>query len=286
MARDLRRKRMRVHQTKSMLASLIAALALLIPIAPANAGDDNWTGIRKEFFAERPISEETGPITIEAPDKAEDSAVVPVTVLISPVIADKVTSLHLFIDNNPMPLIGHFTFGSAASSNGRTISTRVRFDSFSYIRGVIETADGKLYMATKFVQAAGGCSAPAFKDFTEAMARTGEMHLKKMEKPQRFASQRQSALLTREAQVMLRHPNYSGMQMDQTTGQYIPARYVREIEVKRGDELIMKIEAGISLSTNPNFRFTYATMGDEELVATAKDSDGQVFNATAPADGS
>ena len=85
---------------------------------------------------------------------------------------------------------------------------------------------------------------------------------------------------------MLRHPNYSGMQIDETTGTYIPARYVREIDVKRAGELIFHMEAGISLSTNPNVRFTYGSAGDEELAATAKDSDGVVFKALVPADGS
>ena len=45
---------------------------------------------------------------------------------------------------------------------------------------------------------------------------------------------------TREAQVMIRHPNYTGMQMDQLTREYTPAKFVQEMDVKRGGELIFK----------------------------------------------
>ena len=267
-----------------MAASLATALALAAP--QVRAEGDNWPGIRKEFFGERAIIEANAPLAIDAPDKAEDSAVVPVSVYIFGSVAGEVKSLHVFIENNPMPLVGHFKFGPAAGDGARTISTRVRFDTYSYLRAVIETTDGRLLMTTKFVKAAGGCSAPALKDYQEAMAHSGQMQLKRMEMPQRFASNKQSAMLMREGQVMLRHPNYSGMQMDQATGTYIPAHYVREIDVTRAGELIFHMEAGISLSANPNVRFTYGSAGDEELAATAKDSNGDVFNALVPANGS
>jgi sulfur-oxidizing protein SoxY len=252
----------------------------------AEDGEDRWPALRKEFFGDRPIVDEKAPLAIEAPDKAEDSAVVPMTVYLFPSVAEDVTTLHVFIENNPMPLVGKFNFGSGAGTGARTLSTRVRFDTFSYIRAVAETKDGRLLMTTKFVQAAGGCSAPAVKDFQEAMEHTGEMRLKKIEKQHRFLSNQQSAMITREAEVMLRHPNYSGMQMDKETGAFIPARYVRQIDVKRGDDLVFHLEAGISLSTNPNIRFTYGSLTDESLSATASDSDGKEFSAKAPTGGS
>ena len=269
------------------IAVLFAAAGTVIPdSARAEDGDDNWPSLRKEFFQDRQIIDDNKSMLIEAPDKAEDSAVVPMTIYIQNSIAENVKTLHVFIENNPMPLVGKFQFGTAAGNGARTISTRVRFDTFSYIRAIAETKDGRLLMTAKFVQAAGGCSAPAVKDFQEAMEHTGDMRLKKMEKPQRFASNRQSAMVMREAEVMLRHPNYSGMQMDKETGTFIPARYVRQIDVKRGDDLIFHLEAGISLSTNPNIRFTYGATGEEDLAATASDSDGKEFKAVAPASGS
>ena len=76
---------------------------------------------------------------------------------------------------------------------------------------------------------------------------------------------------------MIRHPQYSGLQMNQATGLYIPAKFVRAIDVMRGDALVFRMEGGISLSENPNIRFTYAPGGDETLEVTAEDTDGRKF---------
>jgi len=268
------------------LASLAAFLALgALPSlgaeddeAPAPPG---WDAIRKEFYGDREIVQSNAAVIVEAPDKAEDAALVPVTIYLLAEAADDIKSLRIFIDNNPMPMVGTFTFGRGAGVGPKTISTRVRFDTFSYIRAVVETESGKVFMNSHFVQAAGGCSSPAIKDAAAAAANAGEMHLKKVSKGQRFASNKNQSMTTAEAQVMLKHPNYSGMQMDPATGQYIPAKYVRALDVTRAGELVFHLEAGISLSSNPNIRFTYGSIADETLEAKAQDSDGAVFNAAA-----
>lgn len=275
----------------AFVLSLAAVTGLSPALQPpsALAQDDEapeppgWNGIRKEFYEGRTILEDKQ-IIVEAPDKAEDASIVPVTIYINAGIADNIKVLRVFIDNNPMPMVGTFNFGRAAGLGPKTLSTRVRFDTFSYIRAIAETEDGKVYMGTHFVQAAGGCSSPAIKDAAEAAATAGEMHVKKVAKPQKFASNKHQSMVTAEAQVMLRHPNYSGMQMDPVTGQYIPAKYVRAIDVTRAGELVFHLEAGISLSTNPNIRFTYGSIEGDTLEAKAEDSDGAVFNAVSASD--
>lgn len=253
-----------------------AALVTLVPVhAPAYAQapveEDMWPGIRKELYAQRAIAEEDGAVTLEAPIRAEDAAVVPITMRIPAKLAASAKALTLVIEKNPMPVAATFTFGPAAGQGERVISTRVRVDMYSNVRAILETNDGTLHMATKFVKAAGGCSAPALKDAEEALAQLGKMKLR--------LHQADQSPMTQEAQVMIRHPNYSGMQMNQLTGLYIPAKYVQQIEVKRGDEVVFKMEGGISLSENPNIRFTYAPGADNEIVVTAKDTDGSVFTA-------
>ncbi len=47
------------------------------------------------------------------------------------------------------------------------------------------------------------------------------------------------------------------MQLDINTANFIPARFVKEMMVKRGGELVFKMESTFSISTNPNFRFTF-----------------------------
>jgi sulfur-oxidizing protein SoxY len=258
---------------------LACAVALAFVLYPrAAAAEDPWPGIRKEVFGTRDIVEESGKVVLEAPVRAEDAALVPITVRLPADVAPGAKALTLVIDKNPAPVVATFTFGEAAGSGERTLTTRVRIDMYSNVRAILETRDGTLYMTTRFVKAAGGCSAPALKDADDALAQLGRMQVKT------FANASGGAP---EAQVMIRHPNYSGMQMNQLTGLYIPAKYVSEIEVKRGEALVFRMEGGISLSEDPNIRFTYAEGAGEPLQVTAKDSDGRVFTASsAPKSGS
>jgi sulfur-oxidizing protein SoxY len=88
----------------------------------------------------------------------------------------------------------------------------------------------------------------------------------------------------REAQLMIRHPNNSGLQMDQVTRLYTPAFFVRDVSVWQGDKLVFKADAGISIAEDPNFRFTYRTNNGTPLRATALDTDGNTFKGEWPAD--
>src|SRR5208337_4081549 len=115
---------------------------------------------------------------------------------------------------------------------------------------------------------AGGCSAPAVKNMDEAASHLGQM------KYREFKSAESGH---REAQIMIRHPNNSGMQMDQLTHLYVPARYIDTVTVSQGDALIFTMEGGISLSENPSFRFSYAPNGAKTMHVEAHDSKGESF---------
>jgi sulfur-oxidizing protein SoxY len=261
-------------QSRQLLLSLLAALMFFVG-APARA-DDPWPDIRRDVFDNRAVAEEDGTVSLEAPYRAEDAAIVPLTMRIAATVAGDVKSLTLVIDKNPAPVAATFHFGEAAGSGERMISTRVRIDMYSNVRAVIETRDGKLHMTTKFVKASGGCSAPAGKDIDEALANIGKMQIRSFN-PAEVANQSSD---TREAQVMIRHPNFTGMQMDQLTREYTPAKFVQEMEVKRGGDLIFRMNSGISISENPNFRFTFGAGPSEMIEVIAKDTDGRVFSAT------
>ena len=266
--------------TASMALAMLASVAGF-PVAPATAqqeADDPWPGIRKDLYAARDISEGDGAIELTAPVRAEDAAVVPITMRIPASVAATAKTLTLVIDKNPMPVAATFTFGPAAGSGERMIDTRVRVDMYSNVRAVLETTDGKLHMATKYVKAAGGCSAPALKDQEQALAELGKMKLRLHEANQ--------TPMMQEAQVMIRHPNYSGMQMNQLTGLYIPAKFIDSMEVKRGSDTVFTMTGGISLSENPNIRFTYAGGSDNDLSVVAKDTTGATFNIRQSAKGS
>ena len=81
----------------------------------------------------------------------------------------------------------------------------------------------------------------------------------------------------REAQIMIGHPNNSGLQMDQVTQLYVPAFFVNELRLWQDDSLILSMEGGISISEDPNIRFTYVSKGAKQLRAEAKDTEGHLF---------
>jgi len=204
----------------------------------------------------------------------EDAALVPLTVRVPPHVKDKLKSLSIFIDNNPDPKVAKLNFGPAAGAGGeRSFATRVRVDNFSHARAVLELDDGSLHMATKFLAAAGGCAAMQAKDPEADMTGLGKTIVRTFE----------PALSSNpiwSGQVMIKHPNNNGMQLDINTAKFIPARYVKEVTVKRDGELVFTLDSTFSISTNPNFRFTFAKGETNALEITAVDTDGASFDGT------
>ena len=76
---------------------------------------------------------------------------------------------------------------------------------------------------------------------------------------------------------MIGHPNNSGLQMDQVTQLYVPAFFVNELRVLQDDSLILKMVGGISISEDPNIRFTYVPNGAKRVRVEAKDTEGHIF---------
>jgi sulfur-oxidizing protein SoxY len=270
----------RAHRASWTIA--LAALAASFPVmaAPVHAEEDIWRTLKQATFGDRVIQAEDGMIILDAPVTAEDASLIPITMRVPPEVKGDLKSLTLIIDKNPNPVVATFSFGPAAGKGGeRSISTRVRIDDFSYVRAILETEDAKLHMATKFVQAAGGCAAMQAKDPDKENVDLGKMLVKT------FPPALSTAPLF-EGQVMLKHPNSNGLQLDISTGGYIPARFVKEMTVKRGNDLVFRMESTFSISTNPNFRFTFGRGGDNELDVAIVDTDGTVFTAKSQPSGS
>jgi sulfur-oxidizing protein SoxY len=253
----------------SLLGGMLGAAA--VPAAAAEAYDP-WPGLVQDIFNNRPMNDGSDVIAIEMPYRAEDAAIVPVTLRtkLAPTDSRRVLTITLVIDQNPAPMAAKFELGPDAHVS--EISTRVRVNSYTDVHAVAELSDGKLYMTKTFVKASGGCSAPAAKDADEAKNRLGQM------KYRQFAKSDPSPLDgTHEAQIMIGHPNNSGLQMDQLTHLYIPAFFINELRLSQDDSLVLAMEGGISISEDPNIRFTYVSNGAKRFRAEAKDTAGHVF---------
>jgi sulfur-oxidizing protein SoxY len=95
---------------------------------------------------------ESGDITIKAPDIAENGAVVPITVSTS---LPNVESISILAANNPVPLIASFNMGEGAEG---FVSVRIKMGKSGDVIGVVKQADGKLSSVKKEVKVTiGGC---------------------------------------------------------------------------------------------------------------------------------
>jgi len=260
-------------------ASIAAAITLAAPHAvvaqeqPGAAGAGNWDLVRESMFAGRTIEEDGGKLVeLETPVRAEDAAVVPIAIRTRmPQDPSKyVKKVYLVIDRNPSPVGAIFTF--TPESGRADIETRVRIEEYTNVRAIAETSDGRLFMTTNYVKASGGCSAPAGKDLAESMARIGKMKFR----VEGDVKPGEPAL----AQLMISHPNLSGMAMDQMTRLFTPAHFVRKIEVSYGGKPVMSAEVDFTISENPNVRFYFVPRGPGELKAHVVDSNQLKFESS------
>ena len=233
---------------------------------------DPWPGLVQDIFSNRPMNDGSDVVAIEMPYRAEDAAIVPVTLRTKLSAGDtrRIKTITLVIDQNPAPMAAKFELGPDA--NVSEISTRVRVNNYTDVHAVAELTDGKLYMVKTYVKASGGCSAPAAKNADEAKARLGQMRYRQFARPGDGP-----ASGAREAQIMIGHPNNSGLQMDQVTQLYIPAFFINELHLWQDDSPVLSMEGGISISEDPNIRFTYVSNAAKRFRAEAKDTNGHVF---------
>ena len=217
-------------------------------------------------------------MSFDAPVSAFDAATVPFTVSQRAGTGQRITRMTVIVDENPMPIAAEFEFGPLMGDID--IESRVRFDVFSNIRVVAETEAGATYMVGRFVEAAGGCSATVTRDLDVALATMGKMKLKDLDfsggvKPRASGE-------VRQAQLMIRHPMFTGMQAHKGTLNMIDPRFIDTLEVTMNGEMLFTMTGGFSISEDPSFRFSYIDNGAQEMKVRATDTDGAVFEKTFP----
>jgi sulfur-oxidizing protein SoxY len=277
---------MRTSIRTMIAAGVLAATTGLgvdeISWAASSAPEDPWPEIADNVFKGRALEDGSGLIALDLPSRAEDAALVPLAArtTLPPGDARRLKTLTLIVDANPAPVAATFTVGPSAGVT--SLATRVRIDSYTNVHAVAELTDGRLYVVKQYVKASGGCSAPALKNADEAKTSVGQMKFRQFAEFSDVAADA-GGNRRREAQIMVRHPNNSGLQMDQLTHYYIPAYFVRELRIWQGEDLILAMEGGISISEDPNVRFDYVPTG-AAFRAHAIDTDDHLFTGRWPAE--
>jgi len=235
-------------------AGSIAIAALFATVAFANekaepdpALSPYWDSIKQLTFGERTINPDARDvIRVYLNVRADDASTVPVVVKaqIEQTDKDYIKSIYVIVERNPSPTAGVFHF--TPESGRAQVETRLRFEDYSFVRAVAEMNDGKLYMAQRWVKAAGGCSAPNGKKLSESLL--GKMKV-------RFDDETITYHRPNLVQLMIRHPNESPLAANFDATQ-IP-QFVRSVKVTYGGKPVMQAEVDFSLSDNPNFRFFF-----------------------------
>ncbi len=252
------------------------AFVLAVAAAPsavmAQTAEDEarWGELVEVYFPGMTIADRPDLLTMEAPYRAHDAAIVPIRVTATFPQSEElaVERLWLLVDDNPVPMVGSFTFGDTVDV--ADLTTRVRVNEYTYVHAVAELSDGTAISTRSFVKAAGGCSAPAMKDPEVAAARLGNM---RFNLPETLVEQTPIT-----AQLLISHPNNTGMQFDQVTRHYVPPHFIRTVQVTYGGETVLEIEADISMSEDPSFHFSFIPEGEGSLDVVVVDSEENVFN--------
>ena len=265
--------RMRLRTIWMIAFAAGLAVCAARPVSADN--DDPWPDLARNVFDERPLADGQGLVAIDMPARAEDAAIVPVTLRTTLPVGDTRVpkAFTLVIDENPAPVAATFKLGPGVT----TVSTRVRVNSYTNVHAVAELSDGKLYVAQIYVKASGGCSAPMAKNGDEEKADIGQMRFRQF--AQTSAGPTSGP---REAQIMIRHPNNSGLQRDPVSLLYIPLFIIRDLRVWQGDQLALEMDGGISISEDPNIRFSYMPNGAANFRAEATDTEGHVYKGEWP----
>lgn len=222
----------------------LLTLSLCLGMLPANAADSTWPRLRAALFGDRAFALDTSVLALEAPDRAEDAAMVPVALRVGPA-GTSLRTLWLLIDENPSPLAARFTVHDPVVGS---IETRVRVERYTMVRAIGETTDGRLYMAEHFVRAAGGCSVPIGPSDGEGAA-IGRILMRRVDAADGHS----------KAELRIRHPNHSGLEVDLDTRGFIGADYVRDVSVRQDGRPLFDAALDISISRNPYLRFGIAS---------------------------
>lgn len=264
-----------------MIISLcVAAVTIRADVAPADfreqLSEKVWVETLKPAnFQDREIIEgtEQNVLEIKAPYTAEDASVVPISIHTKiPQTPDLyIKKIHIFVDKNPLPLVG--VFDLTPQSGKADLAMRIRVDDFSFVRAIAEMNTGELYMTKSFVRAKGACSAPPPASMDESVKLLGTMKMDtigdiELGKPNLM-------------QLKIRHPNITGMAPLKIGSRVIPPpHFVKELEVDFNGTPVMKAILTFGVSMDPAFRFYFVPDKAGTITVKGIDTKNNNFSST------
>ena len=252
------------------LFSILASAILLLSSLSAVAEPDPklWPVMKEAFFAKREMIDADF-IKIDAPRRAESGAQVPVTYSVDNAAAKdvKIVKLYAFVDANPIPLTATYHLTDALGNF--QLSTRIRFETDAFVRLVGETSDGKLYVASREIRAAGGCGGTVDGDEAAIRASAGKIKFK-VEEPVKIGAATPTTF-------NIKHPMRTGLQRELVSQGFVPAFYIKKSEFTYNGKPVLTIDVGVGTAEDPYFKFNFVPDAPGKLEVTATDNEGKAF---------
>jgi thiosulfate oxidation carrier complex protein SoxZ len=185
-----------------------------------------------------PVSQE---IHIEAPQKAENGAVVQVEIS-SQQPAGSVSSIRLLADANPTPLIASFEFGKQVLPN---LVTRIKLAQSGELIALVQSPGGQFQQQHReVIVLEDGC---AGSEREEPFASSMKMRARPL------ADGPLGKSIT-ELKIIIVHPMRTGRSKNDD-GQLMPAHFMQLMQVILNGAVIVDAQTGTGISRNPYFTF-------------------------------
>ena len=234
----------------------------------------SWDDLKPAIFGNRTIHDGKNMVTLHAPYRAEDQRTVPISASVNLSEGRKLKTVTFIVDEDPVPVAAVFHLDQQRERI--SIGANLRLNGPSLVRVVVEDSQGELFMSEALVKVSGlgACASPPITDQDIASKNLGRMNFADVTELGRAT---QATSVSHRARLEIQHPNTSGMQMNQITLLYIPARYIESVRIMQGETKLLDMDGSISLAENPVVEFDYRMGGTGPFEVVAKDSDGTVF---------
>lgn len=251
---------------KHLCLAILMIVLIKQDLAYAAPAINSWEAIRAAYYPDQEIALTEDEIIIDAPEQAEDSAIVPVTIT-AKLLKGEIKRVDIFTDANPILLTASFI--PQINSHFFQVSTRIRLDNSSYLRVIVEDLQGKKRMqAIPIKTPGGGCGGGIDPDEAKLRAESGKMKL-------RYFSKENTITLN------VKHPMRTGFERT-SMGYYAKAWYIQNLTLLLNGTPWLKAELGPGISADPYFKLLI----DDALMHAVKpsfhlevrDNEGTVFS--------
>jgi sulfur-oxidizing protein SoxY len=257
---------------KAVKMAVVLSLALgSVCVRAEESAISVWDAFLKDkYFKDATIVEDKTIIDMTTPYRAEDASLTPVSITAKiPQTAERyIKEIYLIVEKNPEPLVG--VFHTTLEMGKADLSMRIRIDKYTNVRAIAVLNNGEHHMVTNYVKASGGCSDPFGGDIYEALKTAGKMKFRTVGEV--LADQ------TEVGQFSVSHPNFTGMSINQRTGNIVPPHYINKLKLTYNDKVVMTAETGISISVDPNYRFFFKPGRGGRMKAEVEDSKGGKYS--------